>query len=131
MLGASASSALLDTSLLDWVHPEHRANPHKLKLDVHTPRLEEKLLRLDGSVIDVEIMIRTIDYHGEPARQASMRDITERKVTAAALEAARLESEHASRSKSRFLASASHDLRQPAHALGMFVARLVELPTDA
>jgi CheY-like chemotaxis protein/anti-sigma regulatory factor (Ser/Thr protein kinase) len=32
--------------------------------------------------------------------------------------------------KSRFLASASHDLRQPAHALGMFVARLVSLPKD-
>lgn len=30
--------------------------------------------------------------------------------------------------KSRFLAAASHDLRQPAHALGMFVARLQQLP---
>lgn len=29
--------------------------------------------------------------------------------------------------KSRFLAAASHDLRQPAHALGMFVARLSQL----
>ncbi len=33
--------------------------------------------------------------------------------------------------KSRFLAAASHDLRQPAHALGMFVARLAALPQDA
>jgi signal transduction histidine kinase/ActR/RegA family two-component response regulator len=32
--------------------------------------------------------------------------------------------------KSRFLAAASHDLRQPAHALGMFVARLAALPQD-
>jgi len=30
--------------------------------------------------------------------------------------------------KSRFLAAASHDLRQPAHALGMFVSRLTQLP---
>lgn len=30
--------------------------------------------------------------------------------------------------KSRFLAAASHDLRQPAHALGLFVARLQQLP---
>ncbi|WP_296511123.1 hybrid sensor histidine kinase/response regulator [Rhodoferax sp.] len=29
--------------------------------------------------------------------------------------------------KSRFLAAASHDLRQPAHALGMFVARLSQI----
>ena len=33
--------------------------------------------------------------------------------------------------KSRFLAAASHDLRQPAHALGMFVSRLMQLPADA
>jgi signal transduction histidine kinase/CheY-like chemotaxis protein len=32
--------------------------------------------------------------------------------------------------KSRFLAAASHDLRQPAHALGLFVARLSQLPGD-
>jgi signal transduction histidine kinase/CheY-like chemotaxis protein len=41
------------------------------------------------------------------------------------------EAELATRAKSRFLASASHDLRQPIHALGMFVARLRELSHDA
>jgi signal transduction histidine kinase/CheY-like chemotaxis protein len=41
------------------------------------------------------------------------------------------EAELATRAKSRFLASASHDLRQPIHALGMFVARLRQLPHDA
>ncbi len=33
--------------------------------------------------------------------------------------------------KSRFLAAASHDLRQPAHALGMFVSRLMQMPLDS
>ena len=40
------------------------------------------------------------------------------------------EAESATLSKSRFLAAASHDLRQPTHALGMFVARLAQLPHD-
>jgi signal transduction histidine kinase/CheY-like chemotaxis protein len=37
------------------------------------------------------------------------------------------QAESANQAKSRFLAAASHDLRQPAHALGMFVARLMQL----
>ncbi len=41
------------------------------------------------------------------------------------------EAETATLAKSRFLAAASHDLRQPTHALGMFVARLAQLPHDA
>lgn len=41
------------------------------------------------------------------------------------------EAETATLAKSRFLAAASHDLRQPTHALGMFVARLGQLRLDA
>jgi signal transduction histidine kinase/CheY-like chemotaxis protein len=41
------------------------------------------------------------------------------------------QAQSATLAKSKFLASASHDLRQPAHALGMFVARLGQLPMDA
>ena len=38
--------------------------------------------------------------------------------------------EHANVAKSRFLAAASHDLRQPIHALGLFVAALREQALD-
>lgn len=41
------------------------------------------------------------------------------------------QAESATLAKSRFLAAASHDLRQPSHALGLFVARLGQLPMDA
>lgn len=43
-----------------------------------------------------------------------------------AAEQARDQAEAASRAKSRFLAAASHDLRQPMHALSLFAATLVE-----
>jgi len=40
------------------------------------------------------------------------------------------EAEAATAAKSRFIAAASHDLRQPTHALGLFVSRLQQLPQN-
>ena len=40
------------------------------------------------------------------------------------------EAEVANKAKAQFLSSASHDLRQPAHALGMFMERLDQLSID-
>lgn len=61
------------------------------------------------------------------------RDELEQRVDLATLELRekKEEAEMATLAKSRFLAAASHDLRQPTHAPGMFVARLAQLPHDA
>ena len=60
-------------------------------------------------------------------RRKSAALSTELQVTRAAKEAA----EAANRAKSSFLAAASHDLRQPLHALGMFSQALTERTRDA
>ena len=136
MFGASSPRDLVGTLMIDRVHPDFRQTVlarlrNFADHGLNSPMMVQKLLKLDGTVIDVEVNGMVISYDGEPARQVSMRDITASKAVEAALEAARLKAENASQAKSRFLASASHDLRQPAHALGMFVARLSELPHDA
>ncbi|MGQ0710656.1 MAG: ATP-binding protein [Rhodoferax sp.] len=66
-------------------------------------------------------------------RLAWGRDELEQRVTAVTreLREKKDEAESATLAKSRFLAAASHDLRQPIHALGMFVARLGQYPMDA
>lgn len=51
-------------------------------------------------------------------------DITDRMESETRLEQARFESESANKAKSKFLAAASHDLRQPLHAIGMFLSAL-------
>jgi len=51
-------------------------------------------------------------------------DITARKLSEDALRVAKAEAEHANRAKSRFLAAASHDLRQPLAALSLYVGAL-------
>jgi signal transduction histidine kinase/CheY-like chemotaxis protein len=56
--------------------------------------------------------------------------IEDLKAQKAQAEALRLQAEQASLAKSQFLAAASHDLRQPLHALGLFSAALHELTTE-
>ncbi|WP_373490874.1 chemotaxis protein CheB [Parasphingorhabdus sp.] len=51
-------------------------------------------------------------------------DITEKKFARKALEVAKFESEQANRAKSRFLAAASHDLRQPLQSLALLTGLL-------
>ena len=48
----------------------------------------------------------------------------------ALLQAKKELAESAHRAQSRFLSAASHDLRQPAHALGLFMTQLMPLPLE-
>jgi PAS domain S-box-containing protein len=57
-------------------------------------------------------------------RIVTLFDITERKYAERALIAAKQEAECANNAKSRFLAAASHDLRQPLAALSMYIGVL-------
>lgn len=65
-----------------------------------------------------------IFYDGEAAVLSTFHDLTRETVYQQHLEEAREKAEQASNAKSQFLASASHDLRQPLHAMGLLLSVL-------
>lgn len=104
---------------------------------IHTgfDRFETRHRIKDGSILDVEIS--TSFWHPTGEFLVFCRDITERirveehrRQYEAELREARNLAEHESKSKTRFLATASHDLRQPIQAMHLLAHLLVnnELP---
>ncbi len=74
--------------------------------------------REDGTEFPVEMSLSPIDdSHGHHV--AVVRNVSDRKRVEAAFKAARDEADRANLGKSRFLAAASHDLRQPVQTLAL------------
>jgi PAS domain S-box-containing protein len=81
LFGASTPGQILGTSVFDLLHRESHAVisdriQRLLRGDVLSP-VEEKIVRRDGAVIDVEVNSTLLDENG--AIQVIVRDITERK----------------------------------------------------
>lgn len=83
LAGVSDPAELIGKSVMDFVHPDYRQLVRERIKSTGRGSgagfLEEKIIRLDGSEIDVETAGIPIIFEGEPARQAFVRDISQRK----------------------------------------------------
>ncbi|MDP3981070.1 MAG: PAS domain S-box protein, partial [Chlamydiota bacterium] len=84
VMGAKSNNQLIGTEVLDYVHPDFKQTTlDRIKM-VHAQKtranlIEEKFIRLDGKIIDVEVMGTPVLYQGKSAIQVVFRDITEHK----------------------------------------------------
>lgn len=84
LVGATSAEQLIDQPILKFVVPQYHHKVHQRihqTQQLHQPAamLEEQFIRLDGTIIDVEVIAIPTMYRGKPATQIVVRDITQRK----------------------------------------------------
>jgi PAS domain S-box-containing protein len=98
ILGGANPEQLIGRSVMDFVHPDYHGIVIERMRQVKeegkaAPANEEKYIRLDGTVIDVEVSASPVVYESQAATQVFVRNITERKKAEERIEASLKEKE--------------------------------------
>jgi PAS domain S-box-containing protein len=84
LMGASSPDQVIGKPATDFVHPDYREIAAErirkaMETGIAPAVMEEKVIRLDGAVVDVEVTAVPLVYQGKMAMQIIASDITERK----------------------------------------------------
>ncbi|WP_150109749.1 GAF domain-containing protein [Geitlerinema sp. PCC 7407] len=109
LFGASRAEDLIGREVISLVHPADQELMRQNLAETccqegPPPLLEEKLVRLDGSTFDAEVVAIAYRYQGQMAVQAVIRDISDRKQT----ERARRQQDE----RERLMNAIAHRIRQ-------------------
>jgi two-component system CheB/CheR fusion protein len=155
LYSTDVATLFLDTDLkIRFFTPATKSLFSVIASDIGRPLADLRSLAVDGALLaDVGTMLgnlvpvereieaqsgawylrRILPYrtqeNGVEGAVITFTDITERKRAAKALEAAKQQAEQANAAKSRFLAAASHDLRQPLQTLSLLQGLLAKTVT--
>lgn len=128
LLGYPAEE-LLEKPFMHLIHEEDRGwavDLHKRRMQGEDVRMvfPVRMLRRDGTVRQWELHTSTTEWDGKRSSLAIVADITERVAMEQALRGSVRQLEVKELAKTRFLAAAGHDLRQPVAAANLFVDAL-------
>jgi PAS domain S-box-containing protein len=138
---AHSAAQMIGRPLLDCILPEFHASVQerisRMERGQAMPRVEQRILALDGTEIDVESSAAPISDEGRPAFMVVMRDITERKRAERELKLLNEDLEQRVRDRTAqlettnreleaFAYSVSHDLRAPLRTINGFGAAVME-----
>jgi two-component system, cell cycle sensor histidine kinase and response regulator CckA len=132
MLRLPSRHSIIGTPVLDLVHPEDREHVRRrvaaISSGENAPLAEERLMRADGTVVHAEIAGIPTTFDGQPAVQAVVRDISERRRAEALFHAVSAQSLTgiAVIQEGRFI----YANRRCAELFGCAVHELIGLPTD-
>jgi PAS domain S-box-containing protein len=128
-LGASKLEQVVGRRALDFIHPDyHEVVKERISQMITeektVPLLEEKYVRLDGSIIDVEVTATPFATSGGRAMQTLFQDITKRKLNEEEREALIADLEIRNAELERFTYTISHDLKSPLVTINGFLGYL-------
>jgi PAS domain S-box-containing protein len=134
MLCARSADELLGTSVFDRIDPGHNAMVierirKQLESTSSAPLLEERLVRLDGKWIDVEVTAMPCIYDDAPATQVIVRDISDRKRNLAEAREHQAQLAHVMRvhTMGKMVSELAHEINQPLYAIGNYAAACREV----